>query len=73
MGGVGVILDHPSGLVGGLGDEEAEVLAVELSADFSLAVEVFEKARIWISILALMVAAAAIYGVDRRRSPEPEG
>jgi hypothetical protein len=67
---VGVVADHPSGL-GELEGEDAEVLAAELDADFSLAVEVFEKARIWISILALMVAAAVIHGVDRHRSPEP--
>jgi hypothetical protein len=67
---VGVVADHPSGLMGELGGEETEVLAAELGADFSLAVEVFEKARIWISILALMVVAAVIHGVDRRRSPE---
>jgi hypothetical protein len=69
---VGVIADHPSGLMGELGGEGTEVLAAELGADFLLAVEVFEKARIWISILALMVAAAVIHGVDRHRSPEPE-
>lgn len=68
---VGVVADHPSGLMGEPGAEGAEVLAAELDADFSLAVEVFEKARIWISILALMVAAAVIHGVDRHRSPEP--
>lgn len=68
---VGVVADHPSGLMGELEGEDAEVLAAELDADFSLAVEVFEKARIWISILALMVAAAVIHGVDRHRSPEP--
>jgi hypothetical protein len=68
---VGLVADHPPGLMGELEGEGAEVLAVELDADFSLAVEVFEKARIWISILALVVAAAVIHGVDRHRSPEP--
>ena len=68
---VGVVADHPSGLMGQLGDEGTEVLAAEVGADFSLAVKIFEKARIWISILALVVAAAVIHGVDRRRSPKP--
>ena len=69
---VGVVADHPSGLMGELGDGGTEVLAAELGADFSLAVEVFERARIWISILVLVVVAAVIHGVDRRRSPRPE-
>lgn len=66
---VGLMVDHGPGL-DDLGDE-IDVLAAGLDADFSLAVEVFERARIWISILALMIAAAVITGAERRRSREP--
>ena len=63
--GVGLMADYTGGMMGDMDD--VEVLGVELSADFSMAVEVFETARIWLAVLALMVAAAIIAGVDRRR------
>jgi hypothetical protein len=47
---------------------EVEVLGAELTAEFSMAVEVFEAARVWVAILALVIAAAVIGGVDRRQA-----
>lgn len=48
--------------------EEIEVLGAELDADFSLAVEAFEAARVWIAVLALLITAATVSGMDRKRS-----
>lgn len=61
--------DYRGGMMGDVDMGDAEVLGVELSADFSMAVEVFETARIWLAVLALMVAAAIIAGVDKHRTP----
>jgi hypothetical protein len=33
-----------------------------------LAVEAFEKTRVWIGVLALVMATAVVSGMDRRRS-----
>jgi hypothetical protein len=44
-----------------------EVLGVSLDADYSLAVEMFEPARIWLSLLTLLVAAMAVVGLERWR------
>lgn len=66
--GVGLMADYSEGMMGDLDMGDVEVLGVELSADFSMAVEVFETARIWLAVLALLVAAAIIAGLDRRRT-----
>ena len=47
---------------------EVEVLGAELSADFSLAVEAFEAAKVWIASLALVIGAAVVSGMDWRRT-----
>lgn len=65
---VGVMADFRAGSLGDLATEEFEVLGADLEADFSLAVETFERARIWMAILSLFVAAAAVSGMDWRRS-----
>ncbi|HEX6221305.1 MAG TPA: hypothetical protein VF115_09440 [Acidimicrobiia bacterium] len=68
--GVGLLADYQEGMMGDLQTDQVEVLGVTVDADFSMAVEVFETARIWIALLALMVSAAIIGGVDRRRRSE---
>lgn len=60
--------DYRPGAMGEIDAEDLEVLGIELDAEFSLAVEAFEAARIWISILSLIIAAAVISGMDWRRS-----
>jgi len=71
--GVGLLADYRQGMMGDIDINDVEVLGVELSADFSMAVEVFEAARIWVAVLALLVAAAIIAEVDRRRRSEKSG
>jgi hypothetical protein len=51
-----------------------DVLGADLGVDFSLAVEIFEAAKVWIAVLVLMVTAAVVSGMDRkRRSRQPSG
>jgi hypothetical protein len=54
--------------MGSLSTDPVEVLGIELDVDFSLAVEVFEAARLWIAILVLLITAALVSGMERRRS-----
>lgn len=63
----GVIADYQQGMMGDMDMTGVEVMGVEVTADFSMAVELFEAARIWIAGLALVIAAAIIGGLDRRR------
>jgi hypothetical protein len=65
---VGLIADHRPGSMGSLSTDPVEVLGIELDVDFSLAVEVFEAARLWIAILVLLITAALVSGMERRRS-----
>ena len=44
---------------------EVEVLGAELTADFSLAVEAFEGAKVWIAVLTLLIGAAIVSGMAR--------
>ena len=62
---VGLLADYETGM---MGDLEIEVLGAELTAEFSLAVEAFEAAKVWIAILALVIAAAVVSGMDWRRT-----
>lgn len=71
--GVGLLADYGEGMMGEMMMDDVEVLGVDLPAEFSMAVEVFELAPIWLAVLALMVAAAGIAGVDRRRRSDPVG
>lgn len=64
--GVGLISDYESGMMGEMDMEQVEVLGADLNADFSLAVEVFEAARVWIAGLTLLVAAAIVSGMEKR-------
>ena len=68
----GVIADYQQGMMGDMDMTDVEVLGVEVTADFSMAVELFETARIWIAGLTLVVAAAVIGGLDRKRAPVAE-
>lgn len=63
-----VTTDLITGPLGAVELQQVEVLGAELDADFSLAVEVFERARVWVSLLTLLITAAVMCGVERRRS-----
>jgi len=65
---VGLIANFEAGLMGDMEMAEVEVLGAELSADFSLAVEAFEAAKVWIATLALVIGAAVVSGMDWRRT-----
>lgn len=66
--GVGLLADYRGGLMGGIDYGEIEVLGAEIDADFSMVVEVFEAAQLWVAALGLVLAAALIGVLDRRRS-----
>jgi hypothetical protein len=69
---VGLLADYQPGMAGDLNLEGVEVLGADLAVDFSLAVEIFEAAKVWIAVLVLMVTAAVVSGMDRkRRSRQP--
>jgi hypothetical protein len=53
---------------GGLGIEDIEVLGVEVTADFSIAAEAFGAAKTGIAVLALIMGAAVVSGMDWRRT-----
>lgn len=63
----GVIADYRQGMMGDLDMSGIEVLGFEVDANFSMAVEFFETAKFWIAGLALVIAAAIIAGLDRKR------
>lgn len=65
---VGLISDYRTGMMGDLGMDEVEVLGVDLDASFSMVVETFETMKVWIAVLALVITAAVIGGMDWRRS-----
>lgn len=65
--GVGLLADYRDGMMGDLDMNQVEVLGVTVDADFSMAVEVFRAARVWIAAIALIVSVAVLIGVDRRR------
>lgn len=67
---IGLLADYRPGMADDMAMEQVEVLGAELSADFSLAVEAFEAAKVWIAILALVIAAALVSGMDSRRARE---
>jgi hypothetical protein len=64
--------DYRPGSMGAPDTQPVEVLGVELDVDFSLAVEVFEAARLWIAILVLLITAALVSSLDRRRTARGE-
>lgn len=71
---VGLMADYRPGGIAGTHADEVEVLGVEIEADFSLAVEAFEEARLWFAILSLIIAAAVVGGMERKRSKgDPSG
>lgn len=47
---------------------EPDVLGIEISADYEMAVELIESSWIWMIGLLLVVATAIVSGLDRRRS-----
>jgi hypothetical protein len=70
---VGLLADYESGMMGDMDTEEIEVLGASLEADFSMAVEAFQTAKIWIAVLALLIGAAVVSGMDVRRSKRATG
>jgi hypothetical protein len=54
---------------------QPEVLRVELSADYKMAVEVIESSWVWMVGLLVVIAGAIVTGIDRRKTLEtpPEG
>lgn len=63
---LGLLADYREGMMGDF--EDIEVLGANLSADFSLAVEIFERIKFWIALLALIVTAAIVGGIDGKRA-----
>jgi len=66
--GVGLLADYRPGMMGDLDLDGVEVLGAEISADFTIAVEVFEATKLWIAVLALLITTVLVSGLDRRRS-----
>ncbi|HEY6635323.1 MAG TPA: hypothetical protein VI141_06885 [Acidimicrobiia bacterium] len=64
--GTGLLADYSEGMMGDMA--EVEVLGAELTADYSLAVEAFEGAKVWIAVLTLLIGAAIVSGMDTRRA-----
>ncbi len=64
--GTGLLANYSEGMMGDMA--EVEVLGAELTADFSLAVEAFEGAKVWIAVLTLLIGAAIVSGMDTRRA-----
>jgi hypothetical protein len=64
--GTGLLANYSEGMMGDMAG--VEVLGAELTADFSLAVEAFEGAKVWISVLTLLIGAAIVSGMDTRRA-----
>lgn len=60
--------DFEAGMMGDMAMGEIEVLGAEITADFSMAVEAFESAKVWIAVLALFITAAMVSGMDWRRT-----
>jgi hypothetical protein len=71
--GVGLLVDYEEGMMGDMGVDEVEVLGVELTADYSMAVEAFEATHLWLAGLVLIITAAIVGGLDRGRSLSDAG
>jgi hypothetical protein len=71
----GVQADYSSGLFGSMEMGQLEVLEMELSADYKMAVEVIESSWVWMVGLLVVIAGAIVTGIDRRKTLEtpPEG
>jgi hypothetical protein len=66
----GVQADFSSGLFGSMEMGQPEVLDVELTADYSMAVELIETTWVWMIGLLVIIAGAIATGLDRRRTLE---
>ncbi|MCZ6736694.1 MAG: hypothetical protein O7B77_01820, partial [Actinobacteria bacterium] len=71
----GVQAGYSSGLFGSMEMGQPQVLTVELSADYKMAVEVIESSWVWMVGLLVVIAGAIVTGIDRRKTLEtpPEG
>ncbi|MCZ6631250.1 MAG: hypothetical protein O7D28_07870, partial [Actinobacteria bacterium] len=71
----GVQADYSSGMFGSMEMGQLEVLEMELSADYKMAVEVIESSWVWMVGLLVVIAGAIVTGIDRRKTLEtpPEG
>lgn len=66
--GMGLMADYHQEMNGDMSMlDDVEVLSAEVTADFSLAVEAIESAKVWLAALSLMIAAALVSGMDSRR------
>jgi hypothetical protein len=66
--GSGIMTDYDSGMFGSVDMGATEVLGVELSPNYQMAVEVIESSWVWMLGLALIITATLLAGLDRRRS-----
>ena len=64
----GVQANFASGLFGSMEMGQPEVLGVELTADYEMAVELIETTWVWMIGLLVIIAAAIATGLDRRRT-----
>lgn len=64
----GVQADFSSDLFGSMETGYPEVLEVELNADYKMAVEVIESSWVWMIGLLIVIAAAIVGGLDRRKT-----
>ncbi|HZD22722.1 MAG TPA: hypothetical protein VE569_04885, partial [Acidimicrobiia bacterium] len=59
---------YQAGLFGSFDDDEPEVLAVELSAEYKTAVEMIKTSWVWMLGLAVLVATLIVTGLERHGS-----
>jgi hypothetical protein len=64
----GLLADYDGDLMIGLDMTEVDSLGIGITSDFSMAVEALRAAALWIAVLALMLVAAVLKGVDRHQS-----
>lgn len=70
--GPGVQADYSSGMFGSMEmGGEIEVLSADVSANYSMAVEVIKSSWVTVIALAVIIAAAIVSGIDRRRTRRP--
>lgn len=69
----GLMADYEEGMMGDMAMDDVEVLGAEITADFSMAVEAFEAAKVWIAVLVLFITAAIVSGMDWRRTRTDTG
>jgi hypothetical protein len=64
----GMQANYSPGLFGSMAVGQPEVLGVELTADYKMAVEVIESSWVWMVVLLVVIAGAIVSGLDWRKS-----